>query len=58
MTIFYLHVAIPQVRFTEPGGKYEVNEGAQFTLGCLAEVYPVTSLEWFRIVDSQPGLEP
>ena len=59
MIISIVHIsftsAVPQLRLVEPGGVYGVNEGSELNVECIAEVYPVTSLEWVKIVDGQPG---
>lgn len=39
----------------EPGGQYELIQGAEFSLKCIALVYPVTALAWVKLRNRQPG---
>ena len=43
-------LAVPNLHLVPPGGMYVANEGSNFSLQCIADVYPVTSLMWVRIL--------
>ena len=42
--------AVPQLRLSPPSIfiSYEVDEGSPFNLQCVAELYPVMSMEWLH----------
>ena len=42
--------AVPNLRLVPPSGVYVANEGSKFNLQCIADVYPVMSLMWVRIL--------
>ena len=42
--------AVPNLRLVPPSGVYVANEGSNFNLQCIADVYPTTSLMWVQIL--------